>query len=63
MSRSPQCLTQLCNSVYKTCSCFATVPYRRLSLELALKPCQKHAVPGGEGNKKQNNDISHVPMN
>jgi hypothetical protein len=52
MSRSPHCLTQLFNSVYKTCSCFATVPYRRLSLELALEPCQKHAVPGGKTKNK-----------
>jgi hypothetical protein len=47
VSRSPHCLTQLFNSIYKTCSCFATVPYWRLSLELAPKPCQKHVVAGG----------------
>jgi hypothetical protein len=61
MSRRPHCLTQLPNSIHKTCWCFATEPYRRLSLHQALKPCQKHAT--ARKIKLYNCGISHVPMN
>jgi hypothetical protein len=44
VSPTPQYITLLFNNVYKACSCFATLRYRRLSLVRTLAPYQSHAA-------------------